>query len=138
MKLVIKSVPEFDKDINKLSKKYRNIIKDMDTALKVLQVEPTNESRSKRISGLGEEIIAPIYKLRKFYSKDFKGKGSSSGFRVIYAFTNDRIILIEIYHKNKQEVEDRERIKKYFSSKSNNCLIKNKIKIQDKLSHTLS
>ncbi|HII95657.1 MAG TPA: hypothetical protein HA367_07995 [Candidatus Methanofastidiosum sp.] len=85
MKLVIKSVPEFDKDINKLSKKYRNIIKDMDTALKVLQVEPTNESRSKRISGLGENVVAPIYKLRKFYSEDFKGKGSSSGFRLIYA-----------------------------------------------------
>lgn len=124
MKLVIELVPEFEKDITKLSKKYKNLKKDLDTALKVLQVEPTNESRSKRISGLGENVVAPIYKLRKFYSEDFKGKGSSSGFRLIYAFINDKIILIEIYHKNKQEVEDRERIKKYFSSKSNNCLIK--------------
>ncbi|KYC45086.1 MAG: hypothetical protein APG12_00234 [Candidatus Methanofastidiosum methylothiophilum] len=124
MKLVIEPVPEFEKDITKLSKKYKNLKKDLDTALKVLQVEPTNESRSKRISGLGENVVAPIYKLRKFYSEDFKGKGSSSGFRLIYAFINDKIILIEIYHKNKQEVEDRERIKKYFSSKSNNCLIK--------------
>lgn len=124
MKLAIELVPEFEKDITKLSKKYKNLKKDLDTALKVLQVEPTNESRSKRISGLGENVVAPIYKLRKFYSEDFKGKGSSSGFRLIYAFINDKIILIEIYHKNKQEVEDRERIKKYFSSKSNNCLIK--------------
>ncbi len=123
MKLVIEIVPEFEKDITKLSKKYRNLRKDLDTALKVLQVEPINESRSKRISGLGEEIVAPIYKLRKFYSKEFKGKGSSSGFRLIYAFTKDKIILIEIYHKSKQEVEDRERIKYYFSSKSKNCLI---------------
>jgi len=72
-----------------------------------------------RISGLGKDIILPIYKLRKFYSDDFKGKGKKSGFRVIYAYDeeNEKITLIEVYHKNKQSNHDIQRIKKYFEIK---------------------
>jgi len=70
-----------------------------------------------RISGLGEEVKVPIYKLKHFRCKSLKGKGSRSGIRVIYAYQQDKdkVTLIEVYHKNKQENENRERILKYFA-----------------------
>jgi len=42
-----------------------------------------------RISGLGEEVKVPIYKLKHFRCKSLKRKGSRSGIRVIYAYEND-------------------------------------------------
>jgi mRNA-degrading endonuclease RelE of RelBE toxin-antitoxin system len=72
-----------------------------------------------RISDLGREVKVPIYKLRKFRSRDFKGRGVQSGFRIIYAYeyVEKKVTLIEIYHKNKKNNENRNRILKYFRSK---------------------
>jgi len=71
-----------------------------------------------RISGLGEEISAPIFKVLHFRSRDLK-RGSRSGIRIIYAYNLDRdeVTLIEIYYKGDKENEDQERIKRYFTSK---------------------
>ncbi len=50
--------------------------------------------------------------MKKIASNSFKGKGVNSGFRIIYAqFENeDKIVLIEIYHKSVKEIEDKQRI----------------------------
>ena len=40
----------------------------------------------------------------------------NSGLRLIYAYfiKEERIVMIELYHKNDKEIEDIGRIKKYF------------------------
>jgi mRNA-degrading endonuclease RelE of RelBE toxin-antitoxin system len=102
-----------------LCKKYRHLKQDLETAKKVLRCLPENRNLAVRIPDLGREVKVPIYKLKKFRSRDFKGRGARSGFRIIYAYerAENRVTLIEIYHKNKKDNEDRDRILKYFRSK---------------------
>ena len=108
------SVGEFSADVKKCGKKYKNLESDLDVALKFLKSMPVN-SGSPQISGLGN-LTLPVFKLRKFRSGDVKNKGSRSGFRLIYAFSKaeNKIILVELYHKNKKDDCDAARIKKYF------------------------
>lgn len=117
MKLIIddSTVKEFKKDVKKLCRKYNHLEEDLKRALKVLRAEPINKTRAPRIAHLGEDVKIPVYKLKKFRSLDFKGKGAQSGFRLIYAYDSgrNRIILIELYHKSKKEKEDQKRIMKY-------------------------
>lgn len=110
------TVKEFKKDVKKLYKKYRNLEEDLKRAIKVLKAEPINESRAPQIAHVGKEVRIPVYKLKKFRSIDFRGKGAKSGFRLIYAYDSEknRIILVEMYHKSKKGKEDRGRILKYF------------------------
>ena len=102
---------EFKKDIKKLSKKHRTLNEDVEIVKKVLNVNPKEKPPfSYRIDGLGIETC--IIKVKKIASKSFKGKGVNSGFRIIYAhFENeDKIVLVEIYHKSVKEIEDKQRI----------------------------
>jgi mRNA-degrading endonuclease RelE of RelBE toxin-antitoxin system len=113
------TVAEFKRDLKKLCKRYRHLEQDLETAKKVLRCLPENKNLVVRISDLGREVRVPIYKLRKFRSRDFKGRGVQSGFRIIYAYEHaeKKVTLIEIYHKNKKNNENRNRILKYFRSK---------------------
>jgi mRNA-degrading endonuclease RelE of RelBE toxin-antitoxin system len=110
-------VDEFKKDLKKLNKKYKSLNNDLKSNFcEVLEAElPNHLPGAFRISGLGEEVKVPIYKLKHFRCKSLKGKGSRSGIRVIYAYEQDKdkVTLIEMYHKSKQENENRERILKY-------------------------
>ncbi|UZE92080.1 MAG: hypothetical protein IB616_05030 [Methanosarcinales archaeon] len=119
-----KEVPEFAKDVKKLSKKYRHFDKDFERFKKALNASlPNHLRRTIRIAGLGHDVKTPVYKVKTFKSSDFKGRGARSGFRIIYAHqpNDDCIIFIEAYHKNKQENESRDRIYR--------CFGKNAIKI---------
>lgn len=111
------TVKEFEKDLSKLKKKYVHLQNDLDRALKVLTKEPNNPNRSFKISNLKSPTKFSVYKLKKFRSIDFINKGSQSGFRLIYAYNENenKIILIEIYHKIRQKNENKNRILKYFS-----------------------
>ena len=114
------AVPEFKKEFKVLSKKYRHLEADFKKFQSVL--EKTSFSfipGNYRISDLGINVKTPVYKLKHFRSLDCKGKGSRSGFRIIYALIQeqedyDKIIFIEIYHKNNQHNHDKERILRYF------------------------
>jgi mRNA-degrading endonuclease RelE of RelBE toxin-antitoxin system len=112
-------VDEFKKDLEKLNKKYKSLNNDLKSNFcEVLDLElPNHLPGTFRISGLGEEVKVPIYKLKHFRCKSLKGKGSRSGIRVIYAYQQDKdkVTMIEMYHKSKQENENRERILKYFA-----------------------
>jgi len=102
---------EFKKDIKKISKKYRSISEDIEVVKKVLEVNPNERPPfSYRIDGLGIESC--IIKVKKIASKSFKGKGVNSGFKIIYAHfeKEERIVLIEVYHKSEKEIEDKKRI----------------------------
>ena len=109
--MIFKELDEFKKDTKKLSKKYRTITEDIEVVKKVLNVSPSERPPfSFRIDGLGIETC--IIKIKKIASKSFKGKGVNSGFRIIYAHyeEEEKIIMIEIYHKSNKEIEDKEHI----------------------------
>ena len=102
---------EFKKDLKKLLKKYRSLNDDLETARKVLKVEPKERQPfSFRIDGLGIEPC--LIKIKKIACKSLKGKGVNTGLRIIYAHIEDeqRIVFVELYHKNSKENEDRDRI----------------------------
>lgn len=105
------ALPEYDKDAKKLLKKYRTLINDIEDVKKVLSIRPNAQPPfSYRIEGLGVENC--VIKVKKIASDSFKGRGCNSGFRLIYAYFQEtaKIILVELYHKNDKENEDRERI----------------------------
>lgn len=113
------SCPEFDKDFKKLHKKYPSLDKDFEDLKKIMDLNPIIPM-AEQISWLGEEIIIPIYKARKVVCKSLK---SNSKIRVIYAYDEASemiqfIEFVEIYTKSDKDMEDRERIKKYYSNKS--------------------
>jgi len=102
---------EFEKDLKNLLKKYRTLNDDLDVVKKVLQVAPNERPPfSFRIDNLG--LDSCVIKIKKITSKSFKGKGVNSGFRLIYAYyeAQQKIIFIELYHKNDKENEDKQRI----------------------------
>jgi mRNA-degrading endonuclease RelE of RelBE toxin-antitoxin system len=109
--MIFEELKEFIKDIKKLSKKHNSISEDIEVVKKVLAILPDDRPPfSYRIDGLGIESC--IIKVKKIASKSFKGKGVNSGFRIIYAHfeKEDKIVLIEVYHKSAKEIEDKQRI----------------------------
>ena len=102
---------DFKKDLKNLLKKYRTLQEDLDVVRQVLEVTPNERAPfSFRIDNLG--IDTCIIKVKKVACKALKGKGVNSGLRLIYAHfeEEERIIFIEIYHKNDKENEDKKRI----------------------------
>jgi len=115
----ISRLPEFDKDIKKLLKKFKTIEDDLEIFIKnqlnLYHKLKIDNKGAFQIPGL--QIENPkIYKARKFACRSLKGKGAQSGIRVIYAYfeKEDIIELIEIYYKGDKENEDKERILKYY------------------------
>jgi len=106
---------DYQKDMKQLLKKYRTLKQDMEDLQKTLEVEPDAEPPfSYRIDGLGIETC--VIKVKKIACRALKGKGVNSGLRLIYAWfeVEQRIVMIELYHKNDKENEDRNRIHKRF------------------------
>ncbi|MCL5984401.1 MAG: hypothetical protein M1143_02370 [Candidatus Thermoplasmatota archaeon] len=106
----------FETDLVRLRRKYPHLDEDFQVlkiALETCMPRPEKIPGIVRISGLGQELQQlPFYKVRKFRSRDFPGKGNQSGFRFIFAYLPNpgEIVFVEAYHKNKQENEDRHRI----------------------------
>lgn len=107
-------VDEFKKDLRKIRV---DLEEDLKKFKKILVAEYpkmiTPALGSVAISNLGKGIL-PVYKARKFRCRALN-KGSKSGIRVIYTYDKyeDKIILIEIYMKNKKDNQDLYRIRKY-------------------------
>jgi hypothetical protein len=102
---------EFQKDLKRLLKKYRTLEDDLGIVKKVLEVNPDERPPfSFRIDNLGIETC--VIKVKKIACMALKGKGVNSGLRLIYAYfkEEEKIIFIELYHKNDKESENRERI----------------------------
>jgi len=118
----ISHVPEFEKDLKKLVKRFLSLEDDLrmftKVAMNAFHRQKIDSNAIFHISDLG--IRSPkIYKARKFACKALKGKGAQSGIRIIYAYheEEDWIEFLEIYYKGDKVGEDRERIKNYFSKK---------------------
>jgi mRNA-degrading endonuclease YafQ of YafQ-DinJ toxin-antitoxin module len=104
-------LPEFEKDLKFLLKKYRTLNEDLNEIKTILRKKPLERQPfSFRIDNLSLETR--IIKVRKIACKSLKGKGVNSGLRLIYAYfqNEEKITFIELYHKNYKENEDRQRI----------------------------
>ena len=101
----------FTKDLKELLKKFRTLNEDLGIVKKVLEVTPDERPPySIRIDGLG--ITTCVIKVKKIACKSLKGRGVNSGLRLIYAYFKEeqKIVFIELFHKNDKENEDRKRI----------------------------
>lgn len=123
MKKIFKEVRrlvEFERDLKKLSKKYRTLNDDLETFIQNQLNLYHKLHRDNRgifpIPDLGIEY-PKILKAKKFACRSLKGKGVASGIRIIYAYfeEEDIIELVEIYYKGQKETEDRNRIHKNYS-----------------------
>ena len=119
---IVYKLEEFKKDIKKLKKRFPTIDEDLEIMIKT-QLKLTHEIKIDNkgtlpIRGIGIEGQT-FYKVKKFPCRSLKGKGAKSGIRVIYTYfkADNRIELIEIYYKQDKELEDRDRIKKYYKKK---------------------
>jgi len=104
-------LPEFEKDLKRLLKKYRSLNEDLEEVKTILRKKPDERPPfSFRIDNLG--LTTCFLKVKKIACKSLKGKGVNSGFRLIYAYFREEqiITLVELYHKSDKENEERERI----------------------------
>jgi mRNA-degrading endonuclease RelE of RelBE toxin-antitoxin system len=100
----VRFADEFEKNLYQLSKKYRNIKKDIAPIIEQLQ---TKTILGDRLTGFGLEIY--IYKVRVKNSNLQKGK--SAGYRLIYLLESETsILLLTIYSKSKKEDIDNNQI----------------------------
>lgn len=102
---------EFKKDLKGLLKKYRTLKDDIKVVKQVLEIMPNERPPfSFRIDNLGIETC--VIKVKKIACKALKGRGVNSGLRIVYAYfsADQRIVFIELYHKNDKKNEDRQRI----------------------------
>ena len=110
-KIEFDEIPEFKKDLKRLLKKYRTLEEDLEVVKLDLNDEPGESTPfSFRIENL--HLKTCIIKVKKIACKALKGRGVNSGLRLIYAHfpAEQKIIFIELYHKNDKENEDRKRI----------------------------
>lgn len=109
--MIFEELAEYKRDLKKLLKKYRTLSKDLDVVKQVLEFSPTERPPfSFRLDNLRLETC--VIKVKKIACRALEGRGVNSGLRLIYAHfeEEEKIIFIEIYHKNNKEKEDRARI----------------------------
>jgi len=111
----VHSHPEFEKDLQRLSKRFKTLKEDFkifqETELVLYHKLQKDNKGILPLTGLG--IHSPqIYKAKKFACRSLKGRGVQSGIRIIYAHLpdKDRLEFIEMYFKGDKENEDRGRI----------------------------
>jgi len=115
----VSCLPEFDKDLKRLLKRFRTIEDDLEIFIEkelILYHKLNVDNKGVfSIPGLPVKDVK-IYKAKKFACRSLRGKGVQSGIRVIYAYweSTDTIELIEIYYKGDKENEDRERILRHY------------------------
>lgn len=115
----IKRLPEFERDLKKLSKRYHSLEEDLELfiskQLRLYHKLGMDNGGIVRIANLGIER-PKIFKARKFACRSLKGKGAMSGMRVIYAYfeAEDAVEFIELYYKGDKGNEDTVRILKHY------------------------
>ena len=115
--MIFVELDEFKKELKSLLKKYRSLTEDLAVIKQILLVFPNARPPfSFEINDL--KLNACIIKVKKIACKSLKGRGVNSGLRLVYAYFPEefKIVFVELYHKNNQENEDRERIKANFFS----------------------
>ncbi len=117
-------LPEFEKDLKKLLKRFRTLEDDLDNFIKTeLNLYHKLKIDNKGIFPIPGLLFhdPTIFKAKKFACRSLKGRGVQSGIRVIYSYFEkiDTIELVEIYYKGDKENEDRERILRNYKKDEN-------------------
>ena len=108
-------LPEFERDLKKLGKRFRMLKEDLNFFIRNQLILYHKLKIDNRVIFLiaNLKIDNPkVYKVKKFACRSLRGKGAHSGIRIIYAYfeEQDKIELVEIYYKGDKENEDRQRI----------------------------
>jgi len=104
-------LPEFQKELKRLAKKYKSLPDDLQEFCSVISAVPLGNSKHFNI--ITQTEILYIIKARLF-CRYLKG----TSLRIVYAYhvAALRVEFIEIYFKGEKEKEDRERIKEYLKN----------------------
>lgn len=108
----------FQKTFKKLLKKYPSLRDDLEVAkvnaIELFHLSKIDNKSVFRITGITPADIES-YVVKKFACKSLKGSGVQSGIRLTYIYLPklQEIVLIEIYHKNTSDIEDKSLIQKY-------------------------
>jgi hypothetical protein len=108
-------LPKYKKDLKIFFKKCRTLYEDLIVVKKVFEILPNEKPPfSFRIDNLVLDTC--IIKIKKIACKSLKGRGVNSGLRLIYAYFPEvqKIIFVELFHKNDKDMEDRFRITNEF------------------------
>src|SRR3989344_610097 len=111
MKMNFNETDEFSKDFKRLSKKYKSLSDDLLEFKKVVTALPLGSGKHFSVITKTEQVA--IVKARLF-CRYLTG----SSLRIIYAFhvAISTIVFIQMYPKNEQVNEDRERIRDYLKN----------------------
>ena len=107
---------EFKRDFKKLLKKFSSLAEDLEVnkqyRIELFHCKEIDSRSIFEIQGIGNTAGLKFFKVKKFQSKDLKGRGAKSGIRIIYAYfpIQQRIVFLEIYFKANQKNENRQRI----------------------------
>ncbi len=104
-------LPEFKKELKKLSKKYPTLRKDIEDIKPVLLSSPTGIGKNFTVISATEEM--KIVKAR-VHCESLRARS----IRLIYAYHKNKteFIYIELYFKGDKENENQERIKRYLKT----------------------
>lgn len=105
------SLPEFKRELRKLSQKYGTLNNDLEIFKEVLSSSPTGFG--KNFTVIHSTEVIKIVKAR-MACRSLRDRS----LRVIYAYLEreEKVEFIEIYYKGDKESEDRNRIKEYLKS----------------------
>jgi len=118
MKIRYKEAISFQKTFKKLLKKYPSLRDDLEVAkvnaIELFHLSKIDNKSVFRITGITPADIES-YVVKKFACKSLKGSGVQSGIRLTYIYLPklQEIVLIEIYHKNTLDIEDKSLIQEY-------------------------
>jgi hypothetical protein len=108
---IFTQLPEFEKELKKLSKKYPTIESDIKDIKQILLTSPTGFGKNFIVISSKENI--KIVKV-KIHCESLR----SRSMRLVYSYREDKIefLYIEVYFKGDKENENRERIDEYLKS----------------------
>ncbi|MDP3063101.1 MAG: hypothetical protein Q8O40_07825 [Chloroflexota bacterium] len=105
-------MPEYERDVSTLSKKYRNAQKNLKAVERLLTAGKKESLQAVKVSGFGSRSV---WKARAI-SEDIT-RGKSGGFRVWWIEVGDCFYLVHVYthHDNRDEQEVRREVSRRLS-----------------------
>ena len=110
-------IPEFQKELKQLGKKYKSLPEDLQEFCKVVSTEPLGNSKHFHTITKGAAQTGPLSIVKaRLFCRYLKG----SSLRIVYCYfkRERRIEFIELYYKGDKESEDKGRIDDYLKSVS--------------------
>lgn len=133
MNFIIEKLDEFEKEFSSFKKKFKTLDNDFESFLNyslfIFHKDNIDNNCFFSIEWIKVDWISiqsnenfKFYVAKKFSCASLKWKWVKSGFRLVHCYDkiNNKIIFIEIYHKNDKIIENFDRIKKFYKN-----LIKN-------------